>query len=143
MAFSGIPGAITDAMLSVASSGPVVIALMLIVLLAVGTFLDITPAILIFTPIMLPIAESVGMDPVHFGMVLIMAMCIGTMTPPVGSVLFVATGITGVSIERVVPRLLPFFAALIALLILIAYVPALSLWLPGLTGSLELSLIHI
>ena len=137
MAFSGIPGAITDAMLSVASSGPVVIALMLIVLLAVGTFLDITPAILIFTPIMLPIAESVGMDPVHFGMVLIMAMCIGTMTPPVGSVLFVATGITGVSIERVVPRLLPFFTALIALLILIAYVPALSLWLPGLTGSLE------
>lgn len=137
MAFSGIPGAITDAMLSVASSGPLVIALMLIVLLAVGTFLDITPAILIFTPIMLPIAESVGMDPVHFGMVLIMAMCIGTMTPPVGSVLFVATGITGVSIERVVPRLLPFFAALIALLFLIAYVPALSLWLPGLTGSLE------
>ena len=137
MAFTGIPGAITDAMLSVASSGPLVLLLMLVVLLAVGTFMDITPAILIFTPIMLPIAESIGIHPVHFGMVLILSMCIGTMTPPVGSVLFVATGITGVSIEKVVPRQLPFFVALIALLLVIAYVPALSLWLPGLTGSLE------
>lgn len=137
MAFTGIPAAITEGMLSIASSGPLVIALMVLVLLAVGTFMDITPAILIFTPIMLPIAESIGMDPVHFGMVLILAMCIGTMTPPVGSVLFVATGITGVSIERVVPRLLPFFAALIVLLLAVAYIPALSLWLPGLTGSLE------
>lgn len=137
MAFTGIPAAITEGMLSIASSGPLVIALMVLVLLAVGTFMDITPAILIFTPIMLPIAESISMDPVHFGMVLILAMCIGTMTPPVGSVLFVATGITGVSIERVVPRLLPFFAALIVLLLAVAYIPALSLWLPGLTGSLE------
>lgn len=137
MAFTGIPGAITDTVLGTTSSGPVVILLMLAILLLVGTFMDITPAILIFTPILLPIAEEIGMDPVHFGMVLILSMCVGTMTPPVGSVLFVATGTTGVSIERVVPQLLPFFAALIALLLLIAYVPALSLWLPGMTGSLE------
>ncbi len=137
MAFSGIPGAITDALVGLTQSPVLILALMLVILLAVGTFLDITPAILIFTPIFLPIAEEVGMHPVHFGMVLILAMCIGTMTPPVGSVLFVATGVTGVSIERVVPRLLPYFAGLILLLLAITYIPALSLGIPGMMGLVE------
>ena len=136
MAYSGIPSAITDTLLATTDSPVLILALMLVILLAVGTFLDITPAILIFTPIFLPIATSLGMDPVHFGMVLILSMCIRTMTPPVGSVLFVATGVSGTSIEAVVPRLLPFLLGLIALLLLVTYVPVLSLGIPGMMGLL-------
>ena len=136
MAYSGIPAALTEALIGATDSSVLILALMVAILLVVGTFLDITPAILIFTPIFLPIAEETGMDPVHFGMVLILAMCIGTMTPPVGSVLFVATGVAGVSVEQVVPRLLPYFAVLVALLLLITYVPALSLGVPGMMGLL-------
>lgn len=136
MAYSGIPGALTSALISATDSATLILAMMVVILLVVGTFLDITPAILIFTPIFLPIATELGMDPVHFGMVLILAMCIGTMTPPVGSVLFVATGVSGVSIEQVVPRLIPYFVGLMALLLLITYVPVLSLGLPGMMGLL-------
>lgn len=137
MAYTGIPAAITQALLSVADSSVVILVLMLVLLLVVGTFMDITPAILIFTPILLPIAEELGMDPVQFGMVLILAMCIGTMTPPVGSVLFVGTGVSGVSIERVVPKLLPYFVGLVLLLLAVTFVPALSLGLPGVMGLLD------
>lgn len=137
LAYTGIPGAITDTLLSVADSETVILLLMLLVLLVVGTFMDITPAILIFTPILLPISEELGMDPVHFGMVLILAMCIGTMTPPVGSVLFIGTGVSGVSIEQVVPRLLPYFGGLVLVLLAVTFVPALSLGLPGVMGLLE------
>ncbi|WP_114855311.1 TRAP transporter large permease [Brachybacterium sp. YJGR34] len=136
MAYSGIPAAITQALISTTDSTVLILAMMIVILLAVGTFLDITPAILIFTPIFLPIAGELGMDPVHFGMVLIMAMCIGTMTPPVGSVLFVATGVSGVSIEKVVPRLMPYFLGLVLLLLLVTYVPVLSLGIPGMMGLL-------
>ncbi|NMA76496.1 MAG: TRAP transporter large permease [Actinomycetales bacterium] len=136
MAYSGIPATLTEVLISVTDSSVLILALMVAILLVVGTFLDITPAILIFTPIFLPIATELGMDPVHFGMVLILAMCIGTMTPPVGSVLFVATGVAGVSIEQVVPRLVPYFIGLVALLLLITYVPALSLGIPGMMGLL-------
>lgn len=137
MAYTGIPTAITDTLLSVTDSKIVILLLMLLVLLVVGTFMDITPAILIFTPILLPIATELGMDPVHFGMVLILAMCMGTMTPPVGSVLFVATGVSGVSIEQVVPKLMPYFVGLILLLVAVTFIPALSLGLPGMMGLLE------
>lgn len=137
MAYTGIPAAITQALLSVADSSVVILVLMLVLLLVVGTFMDITPAILIFTPILLPIAEELGMDPVQFGMVLILAMCIGTMTPPVGSVLFVGIGVSGVSIERVVPKLLPYFVGLVLLLLAVTFVPALSLGLPGVMGLLD------
>ncbi|QUH04151.1 TRAP transporter large permease [Saccharopolyspora erythraea] len=137
MAYTGIPTAITEALLSVADSKAVILVLMLLVLLVVGTFMDITPAILIFTPILLPISEELGMDPVQFGMVLILAMCIGTMTPPVGSVLFVGTGVSGVSVERVVPKLMPYFVGLVLLLIAVTFIPALSLGLPGMMGLLD------
>lgn len=136
MAYTGIPAAITDALLSVADSKAIILLLMVVVLLVVGTFMDITPAILIFTPIFLPIATELGMHPVHFGMVLILAMCIGTMTPPVGSVLFVASGVSGVTIEQVVPRLVPYFVGLVLLLLAITFVPALSLGIPGWMGLL-------
>ena len=96
--------------------------------------MDITPAILIFTPIFLPICTSLGMDPVHFGVMLIFNMCIGSMTPPVGSVLFVGCGITKMSIERVSAMLVPYFLVLIAILMLITYVPAISLAIPQALG---------
>ncbi|GAA0356819.1 TRAP transporter large permease subunit [Alkalibacterium iburiense] len=130
MAYSGIPNAISQAMLSITSSANVIFFLMIVILLVVGTFMDITPALLIFTPIFLPIAESFGMHPVHFGVVLVMAMCIGTMTPPVGSVLFVSCGISNLSIESVFKRLIPYLAAVTVILLFVTYIPALSLTIP-------------
>lgn len=134
MAYTGIPEAISEAMLSISSSEIVILLLMNVILIIIGTFMDITPAILIFTPIFLPIVTGLGMDPVHFGVVLIFNMCIGTMTPPVGSVLFVGLGISGVSIEEVIPKLLPYLFALTALLLVVTYTPILSLALPRLLG---------
>lgn len=131
MAYTGIPAAISDGLLSISESPAVLLLLMIVVLLAIGTFMDITPAILIFTPILLPIATDLGMDPVHFGVMLVFAMCIGTMTPPVGSVLFVGVSVGGTTIEQVFPRLVPYLLAMIALLLVVTYVPVLSLGLPG------------
>src|SRR5699024_988693 len=136
MAYTGIPAAISDALLSVSDSPVIILLLMVAVLLGVGTFMDITPAILIFTPILLPIATDLGMDPVHFGVVLIFAMCIGTMTPPVGSVLFVGVSVGGTTIEQVFGKLVPYLLALVALLLVVTYVPAVSLGLPGVMGLL-------
>lgn len=130
MAYSGIPNAISNALLSISNNGNVIFFLMIVILIVVGTFMDITPALLIFTPIFLPIAESFGMHPVHFGVVLVMAMCIGTMTPPVGSVLFVSCGISGLSIEAVFKRLLPYLAAIVVILLFVTYIPGLSLTIP-------------
>lgn len=137
MAYSGIPAAISNAIMSVSDNKYVVFLLMNIVLLVIGTFMDITPACLIFTPIFLPIATSFGMDPIHFGVMLVFNMCLGTMTPPVGSVLFISCGISKVSIEQVVKQLLPYLFALVALLLAVTYIPALSLALPKLLGLIK------
>ncbi|OFT20171.1 TRAP transporter large permease [Dermabacter sp. HMSC08H10] len=136
MAYTGMPQAISDLLLGVSDNPIVILLLINIVLIVVGTFMDITPAILIFTPIFLPIAEGIGMDPVHFGVVLVFNMCIGTMTPPVGSVLFIGTSLAGTTIEKVIPRLLPYLAALFLMLLIVTFVPVLSLWLPGAMGLL-------
>lgn len=136
MAFSGIPAAISNAMLSISDNRYVVFFLVVVILLIVGMFMDVTPSILIFTPIFLPLVESLGMSPVQFGIVLIFTKCIGSMTPPVGSVLFVGCGITGVSIEKVTKPLLPYLFALSLILLLVTYVPILSLGLPELLGLL-------
>ncbi len=134
MAYSGIPDAIAEGLLSLSDNKYVIFFLINLILLIVGMFMDITPAILIFTPIFLPICVSLGMSPVHFGVVLIFNMCIGSMTPPVGSVLFVGCGINKISIERVSMMLLPYFAVLIAILLLLTYVPAISLFIPEMMG---------
>ena len=134
MAYTGIPAAISNAIMSISSNKYVILFLMNLVLLVVGMFLDITPACLIFTPIFLPIVQSLGMDLVQFGVVLTFNMCLGTMTPPVGSVLFVSCGISKVAIEDVVKPLLPYVGALVLMLLLVTYVPALSLALPRLMG---------
>jgi TRAP-type C4-dicarboxylate transport system permease large subunit len=96
--------------------------------------MDITPAVLIFTPIFLPIVTKLGIDPVHFGIIMILNLCIGLCTPPVGSVLFVGVGIARTSIEKVIKPLLPLFVAMIVALFLITYIPELTLWLPRLFG---------
>ena len=105
-----------------------------VILMVVGMFMDITPAILIFTPIFLPIAQSLGMSDIQFGVMLIFNMCLGNITPPVGSVLFVGCGISKISIEEVTKTLLPYFAVLFLLLLAVTYIPALSLGIPTLMG---------
>ncbi|WP_147634491.1 TRAP transporter large permease [Treponema pectinovorum] len=134
MAYTGIPVAISNLIMSVSSNKYVIMLIMNITLLIVGTFMDLTPACLIFTPIFFPIAMQIGMDPVHFGIMLVFNLCIGIMTPPVGSVLFVGCGVGGVTIEKVLKPLVPFFIALIAVLLIITYIPAISLVLPKLIG---------
>lgn len=106
----------------------------IIILLVVGTFMDMTPACLIFTPIFLPICSALGMNTIHFGIMMIFNLCIGTITPPVGTTLFVGVKVGGVRLEDVIKQLLPFFAVIIAVLLLVTYVPTLSLWLPSLMG---------
>ncbi len=130
MANADIPYTISDALLTV-SENPIVILLIInLILLIVGTFMDMTPALLIFTPIFLPIVTELGMDPVHFGILMTFNLSIGICTPPVGSTLFVGCSVSGVKIDKVIKPLLPFYAILILTLFLVTYVPQLSLALP-------------
>jgi TRAP-type C4-dicarboxylate transport system permease large subunit len=96
--------------------------------------MDMTPAVLIFTPIFLPIVTATGMDPLHFGIMMIMNLCIGLCTPPVGSVLFVGCSISNLKIEDVIKPLIPFFLVLIIVLLAVTFIPNLSLWLPKYLG---------
>ena len=117
------------------SDNKYVIFLMInVILLVVGTFMDMTPACLIFTPIFLPVCLALGMNPVHFGIMMIFNLCIGTITPPVGTTLFVGVRVGGVRIETVFRQLLIYFAAIFLVLMLVTYIPVISLWLPGLLG---------
>ncbi|TNJ41744.1 TRAP transporter large permease [Phaeobacter sp. B1627] len=132
MAFGGIPFAISDFLLGL-SDNPIAILLAInVALLIVGTFMDMTPALLIFTPIFMPVVKGLGMDPVHFGIVMTLNLCIGICTPPVGSALFVGCSVGGTSIAKVIRPLLPFYAVLFGLLMLVTYVPEISLTLPRL-----------
>lgn len=134
MAFTGIPAAISAGLLSI-SGNPVVILLIInLFLLFVGTFMDITPAVLIFTPILLPICQSYGMSSLQFGIMIIFNLCIGTITPPVGSILFVGVKVANRKLEEVIKPLLPFYMAIFIVLMLITFVPAVSTWLPGIAG---------
>ena len=105
-----------------------------LILLCVGTFMDMTPAILIFTPIFLPIAKQIGFDPVHFGIIMTFNLCIGLCTPPVGSALFVGCSLSNIKIEEVFSKLIPMFIVLIITLFLIVFVPEISLFLPRAFG---------
>lgn len=138
MTFTRIPEAIADTLLSVTHDPAVILIIILVILLAVGTFMDPTPAILIFTPIFLPIVEDFGMDPIQFGAVSVMALSVGTITPPVGNVLFIGARVAGIGVEPVIRRLVPFFIAITAMLLVVTFVSQLSMWLPtvfGLTGG--------
>lgn len=134
MAYAGIPEAISTGLMSLTENRIVIFLLMNLILLVVGMFMDITPAILIFTPIFLPIAMQFGMSEIQFGVMLVFNMCLGNITPPVGSVLFVGCGIGKVTIEQVTPKLIPYFVVLILSLLAVTFIPALSLGLPQLLG---------
>lgn len=137
MSFSHIPDAVSDLMLGISDSSFVILFMMLVILLLVGTFMDPTPAILIFTPIFLPIVTSFDMSPVHFGTVIVYALSIGVITPPVGNVLFVGARVAGMGIEPVVAKLIWFLLALFGGLLLVTYVSGLSIWLPDALGLLS------
>lgn len=134
MAFTGIPTAISTALLGLTDNKFVILFIINILLLFVGTFMDMTPACLIFTPIFLPVCTALGMNTIHFGIMLIFILCIGTITPPVGTTLFVGVKVGKVKIETVFKQLLWYFAAIIIVLMFVTYIPQLSLWLPGLMG---------
>lgn len=134
MAYENIPQNITDFMLSISDNKYVILFIINLLLLFVGIFMDMTPAVLIFTPIFLPVVTNLGMDPTHFGIIMVLNLCIGLCTPPVGSVLFVGVGVAGTTIQKVIRPLLPLFIAMLVALMLVTYIPALSLWLPGLFG---------
>jgi tripartite ATP-independent transporter DctM subunit len=132
MAYENIPQSVSSSLLSVSDNPFVILIIINLILLFVGIFMDITPAVLIFTPILLPVVTTqLGMDPIHFGIVLIMNLCIGICTPPVGNVLFVGCSVAGLGIERVIKPLIPFYIAMIIALLLVTFIPELSLWLPG------------
>lgn len=132
MSYENIPLDLSEFLLSISDNKIVILLIINLLLLFVGIFMDITPAVLIFTPIFLPLVTTLGIDPVQFGIMMVLNLCIGLCTPPVGTVLFVGIGISGTSIEKVVRPLIPLFLLMILSLMLITYIPELSLWLPSL-----------
>lgn len=134
MSYTGLPEAISNSILSITDNPILLLLLMNVILLIIGTFMDITPAVLIFTPIFLPISEVLGLDPIHFGIIIAFNLCIGNITPPVGSALFVGASVGGVREENVFKYLVPYFVMLIILLLLVTFIPQLSLFLPKLLG---------
>ncbi|HIZ65356.1 MAG TPA: TRAP transporter large permease [Candidatus Blautia pullicola] len=134
MAFTNIPSLVSNGLLSISDNKFVILFIINIILLIVGTFMDMTPACLIFTPIFLPVCTALGMNTIHFGIMMIFNLCIGTITPPVGTTLFVGVKVGKVKIETVFRQLLWYFLAIFIVLMLVTYIPQLSLWLPGLMG---------
>lgn len=134
MAFTQIPQAISEVLLGVTQNPVIILLIMNIILLIAGTFMDVTPAILIFTPLFLPIVKTFGMDPVQFGLILVYNLCIGNITPPVGNTLFVAIKVGRTSLSKVMPYMLMYYGAILVGLLLVTYVPVISLGLPQLAG---------
>ena len=126
-----LPQQISAALLTLSDNKYVILLIINILLLLLGCLMDMAPLILILTPILLPVAVQLGINPVHFGIIMMTNLGIGLITPPVGSVLFVASAVSGVKLEQVVKSMLPFYLALFAVLVVITYVPIISLWLPS------------
>lgn len=136
MAFLSIPESISEILISISENKYIILMIMNIILLFIGTFMDVAPALLIFTPIFYPIATSLGMDPIHFGIMIAFNLCVGNFTPPVGSALFVGCSVGKVSIDEVLKPLLPIFLLVFLALLLVTYIPWFSLFLPNLFGLL-------
>ena len=134
MAFTQIPQAISAALLGITNSPVVILLIMNVILLIAGTFMDVTPAIMIFTPLFLPVVQTFGMDPIHFGLILVYNLCIGNITPPVGNTLFVAIKVGKTSLAKVMPYMLMYYVAIIVGLLLVTYIPAISMALPTWAG---------
>ncbi len=137
LSYENIPQIISEGLIAL-SDNPIIILLTInLILLVVGIFMDMTPAVLIFTPIFLPVVTELGMSPLHFGIMMVMNLCIGLCTPPVGSVLFVGAGIANTTIEKMFKPMLPMYLAMFIMLMLVTYVPAMSEALPRLFGLYE------
>ncbi|POU01403.1 hypothetical protein C3369_12345 [Escherichia sp. ESNIH1] len=134
MTYMQLPMRITEFFTSLSDNKYVILMYLNIMLLLIGTLMDMAPIILILTPVLLPVTNSLGIDPVHFGMIMMVNLGIGLITPPVGSVLFVASAVSKQKIETVVRAMLPFYAMLLVVLGMVTYIPAISLWLPGILG---------
>ena len=130
MSYENIPQNLSDFLVGISDNKIIILLMINLILLFVGIFMDMTPAVLIFTPIFLPVVKSIGIDPIQFGIIMVVNLCIGLCTPPVGSVLFVGIGVAKTSIEKVIKPLLPLFIAMILALGLITYFPQITLWLP-------------
>ena len=134
MSNADVPFLILD-LLNTISDNPIIILLIInIILLIIGTFMDMTPAVLIFTPIFLPVVTELGMDPIHFGIVMVLNMCIGICTPPVGSVLFVGCSVSKLPINKIIKPMLPFYAVMVLVLAMVTYIPQISMALPRALG---------
>ncbi|GLO63929.1 membrane protein [Vibrio sp. MACH09] len=137
MAFTQIPSMIAEGLLSLTDNPIIILLIINVVLLFIGTFMDPTPAVLIFTPIFLPICMDLGMDPVQFGILLVFNLSLGTITPPVGPILFTGCKVSGISIDSVVKTLLPFFLVIFLVLMLVTYIPAVSMTIPEMMGLIK------
>ncbi len=136
-AFNNIPELISENLLGDINNPFIILLIVNIILLIVGIFMDITPAILIFTPIFLPTVMSLGIHPVHFGIVMVLNLCIGLCTPPVGTLLFVGSGVAGVEITKVVKPMLPFILLMLVVLFIVTYIPEIAMFLPKLFGVVK------
>ena len=134
ISFVQIPDAVGNLLRGVSDSKIVIMLIINVFLLFIGTFLDTTPAVLIFTPIFLPVAISCGISPVEFGIIITFNLCIGLITPPVGNILFVGVKVGKTTIERVMTKILPYYAVILIVLMAITYLPFLSSWLPQAAG---------
>ena len=137
LAYQNIPTMVAEALVGVSDNPIVILLLMNIVLLLVGIFMDMTPAVLIFTPILLPVAIELGMSPLHFGIMMVLNLCIGLCTPPVGTILFVGCALAKTTINRMVRPMMPMYAAMFVVLMLITYIPKLSEGLPRFFGLID------
>lgn len=134
MAYENIPQNVSAGLLALTSNPFMILLIINMLLLFVGIFMDMTPAVLIFTPIFLPIVTAMGVDPIHFGIIMVLNLSVGLCTPPVGSVLFIGCSVAGLSIDKVIKPLLPMFIAMVVVLLLVTYFPQISLWLPAKFG---------
>jgi tripartite ATP-independent transporter DctM subunit len=132
MAYMQVPSMMVEFLQSLTDNRILILLMIIMVLLVLGTFMDLAPLIIIGTPIFLPVAKAFGIDPVHFGVIMILNCGIGLITPPVGSVLFVGSAIGGIPMTQALKSIWPFYLACVAVLLLVTFVPALSLWLPSL-----------
>ncbi|WP_439488697.1 TRAP transporter large permease [Algoriphagus sp.] len=134
MSSEEIPQNISNALLGLSDNIFVILIMINLLLLFVGIFMDMTPAVLIFTPIFLPVVTALGVDPVHFGIMMVLNLCIGLCTPPVGSILFIGVGVANTTIQKIMKPMLPFYFAMVLALILIMIFPEITMWLPRVFG---------
>ena len=134
MAYLSIPQNISAALLALSDNKIVIMLIINMILLFVGMFMDMTPAVLIFTPIFLPVVVNLGIDPIHFGVIMVLNLCIGLATPPVGTLLFLGVSIGKTTVPKVIKPLLPLFIVMIAALLIVTFWSQLSLFLPRFFG---------